>query len=112
MKTIRDAIDKGAKTVYCNNGLTIELPDRHCRLDECMFPPKIIQGKPVFRWVFVSLHGQNREGVDISAIEHRSLCVPPYYFHKNDYLAREREINELIFDNGGIDDYYTSYWIM
>ena len=111
MKTIREAIARGAKEVYCNNGLIIKLPDRYCRLDECMFPPKMIQGKPVFRWVFIDLH--KKQDSDISAVKHRSLYVDGdfCYFHENEYLAKEREVNELISDNGGIDKYRTTYWI-
>ena len=107
MDTIRDAINAGAKTVYCRNGLEIDLPDT--RNSYPITPPKMINGKPVYRRIFCSIKGSG----DLSAIKHRSLFNPDWdwnYFRENDYDVKEREMNMLIRDNGGIDVYKTDYW--
>ena len=110
MKTIRDAINAGAHMVYCNkNKASIELPDMYNSIYDAISPPKIIDGKPVYRWIFCRIHGGN---ANTDSIDHRCLWNEndPYnYFHLTDYIAREREINEFISDNGGIDEYYTDY---
>ena len=113
MKTIREAINRGAKIVYCNSGLSFELPDMWGSAYQAISPPKMIQGKPVFRWVFISLYGEDNPKANSSSIKHRSMFTDDgfCYFRENDYVAREREVNELISDNGGIDIYRTSYWI-
>ena len=108
MNTIRDAINAGARTVYCRNGLVIEMPDIGHSYD-AISPPKMIDGKPVFRKIFCSIKGSG----DLSVIKHRSLYNPDWewnYFHENDYDVKEREMNMLIRDNGGIDVYKTDYW--
>ena len=110
MKTIRDAIMHGAKEVYCNNGVRIELPDSYNSIYDAISPPKIINGKPVYRWIFFRIKGSK---ANTKSVNHRSLYNENdsyNYFHVDEYIAREREVNEFISDNGGIDVYRTDYW--
>lgn len=106
MITIREAIKNGARTIYLNNGISIDFPDVHLRKDVAISPPKIIQGKPVFRWLFFCVYGiENNNTVNLSAIKHRSLYnekLEYCYFHPHEYIAKEKEVNRLISDNGGI----------
>jgi len=110
MITIRQAIDNGAIVIYCRSGLSFILPDRYDSDYAAISPPKMICGKPVYRWIFISIYGQNSPKANISAIKHRTMFDDDgfCYFHENDYIAREREVNELIYDNGCID-WYTPY---
>lgn len=112
MRTIREAINKGSMEVVCNNGTTIQLHDRFRDGSQAFGHIKNIDGKPVFRWIFFTVQKSKR--TNLSSISHRCEFYPDSswnYFRENDYIAREREVNEFIADNGGIDEYSTMYWV-
>ena len=111
MTTIREAINSGAREVVCLNGTRLQLNDRLADASQAFGKIKVINGKPVFRWIFFSVH--NNKNTNYSAISHRCQFRPDWdfcYFRENDYIAREREVNEFINDNGGIDEYRTTFW--
>lgn len=111
MKTIREAIDAGAKTVYLNNGTYFNI--ENMSNPGLMFGRiKIINGKKVARWLLITVIANDK--TDESAIKHRNQYVPELdccYFNNNDFLCKENEINAFITNNGGIDEYRTGYWI-
>ena len=111
MRTIREAIAKGSMEIVCNNGTRIQLHDRFRDGSQAFGRIKNIDGKPVFRWIFFTVHKSKK--TNLSSISHRCEFDPDYYcyFQENDYIAREKEVNEFIHDNGGIDEYRTMYWV-
>lgn len=112
MNTIREAINAGARDITLRNGTIIRLYDKFSDSSESFGTIKVINGNPVFRWVFFSVNKNKR--TNLSAITHRCQFVPEWdfcYFRENDYIAKEREVNEFISDNGGIDEYRTMYWV-
>lgn len=112
MKTIREAINSGAREIVCWNGTRLRLYDKFADGSQAYGTIKVINGKPVFRWIFFSVHDD--EHTNYSAISHRCQFRPDLdynYFCQNEYIAREREVNEFIHDNGGIDEYRTMFWV-
>ena len=112
MNTVRQAIEQGAKTIYCNNGTEIYMPDVGKNLDyyDPISAPKFIDGKKVYRKIFCTIKNA-KCGMD--QIKCRCMYISGAewnYFHENDYCIPERELNMFINDNGGIDTYRTDYW--
>lgn len=106
MRTIREAISTGTKEVFTNNGTSIFLPDIG-QGDWGIAPPKTIQGKPVYRWIFCWIKS-SRKTVFLDDLENRKMGKP---FRNTDYCIPERELNLFIALNGGIDEYRTRYWV-
>ena len=111
MKTIRDAISRGAWVIYLNNGTEITHLD-HGQTWDAVCPPKIINGKPVYRWVFCRVSKPITK-TDKKGIEYKEIIAPyALDFEKKclDFIIPERELNLFINLNGGIDEYRTDYW--
>lgn len=110
MRTIREAINAGAREIICVNGVKIQLHDRFSDGSQCFGSIKVIDGNPVFRWIFFSVCGNK---ANTNAIKNRCMFVNDgfCYFRENDYISREKEVNEFINDNGGIDEYRTMFWV-
>ena len=103
---IRTAIDMGAKEVQLVNRTIIRLPD----IGQGQFgiqPPKMIDGKPVYRWLFC-LICENKKTKGLNDLEKRKMGKP---FRDDEYCIPEREMNLFINQNGGIDEYATRFWV-
>ena len=87
-----------AKVIGCRNGLRIDLPDMCNTIDWQYFPPKIIDGNPVYRWIYCDIKG------DYPEIQRYCLADGNHsYFRNTEYLIPEKEMNHFISVNGGID---------
>ena len=105
MKTIRDAIRKGAREIYLNDGTLIVHGD-HGRSWDAVCPPKEINGKLVYRWIFCRITNTQKR-LDFEFLKaNDKYCDPLRY----DYILSERKMNEFINSCGGIDEYRTDYW--
>ena len=105
--TIRDAIDDRVDCVVCTNGTRIDLPD--VRDPYPVSPPKIINGKPVFRTIYcVILPNDRTKGMDV--LKQKGYWTKGYgIFQKTDYIIPEKELNIFISQNGGLD-IVRSFW--
>lgn len=104
METIRDAIATGARAIYLNNGTQIIHLD-HGQTWEAVCPPKIINGKRVYRWICCKITCTTgmmvgKEILKPYAMDYLGL----------DYIVPEKMLNLFIHLNGGIDEYRTDYW--
>ena len=106
MKTIRDAINIGAREVQLVNGTYIRLPDIG-QGDFGIAPPKNINGKKVYRWIFCLVQ-KNRNTKGLEDLARRKMGEP---FRSDEYCIPEREMNLFISENGGISEYGTRFWI-
>lgn len=106
MKTIREAINSGARDIYLNNRTLIVHLD-HGQTWDAMCPPKTIQGKKVYRWITCRITNT------CNPICHKEI-LKPYALDWGktgpDYIVPERIMNIFISLNGGIDEYRTDYW--
>lgn len=106
MRTIREAINSGAREICLVNKTRIYLPDIGQGFSGIQ-PPKYINGKPVYRWLFCRIQ-ENKRTKGIGDLENRKMGYP---FLPNEYIIPEREINLFISINGGIDEYFTRFWV-
>ena len=106
IRTIRDAINAGSKEIHCVNGTIIKLPDIG-QGDWGIQPPKYINGKPVYRWLFCQIQS-NRNTVGLEDIANRKMGNP---FMPDEYCIPEREMNMFISQNRGISEYGTMFWV-
>ena len=104
--TIREAIKKGARCIYLNNGTQITHLD-HGQNYDAVCPPKKINGNRTYRYVFCRItriggleYQKELTGMD----KYKDVC---HY----DYILKERDMNHYISLCGGIDEYRTDYWI-
>ena len=106
MKTIREAFDTGARTVYLNNHVQITHLERGLPYSERTCPPKIIDGKPVYRQIFCRITGVTDGNVwEFLKKADRYEDVLGY-----DFILSEKDMNHFINLCGGIDSYRTDYW--
>ena len=106
MKTIREAINAGARSIYLNSGVLIVHCDHGLTYD-AMCPPKFINGKPVYRWLFCRI-------TNFGGINHLDFLKAKDKYHdplQYDFILSERDMNEFISLEGGIDEYRTMYWV-
>ena len=105
MRTIREAINIGARSIYLNDGTLIVHLD-HGRTD-AMCPPKMIDGKPVYRWLYCRITNTKRKmHFDFLKEKDKLHSIYPYI----DYVLSEHDMNEFISLSGGIDEKNTMYW--
>ena len=108
--TVRGWISAGASEIACNNSTYINF------LNQRDYPPKIINGKPVYRKLLCSIvppyivKEQSHINIDdlpgIAELKAKGCWVGGW-----DFVIRERDLNHFISLNGGIDEYATWYWI-
>ena len=113
MRTVRDAINAGVRTIYCNSGLIIDMEDVHMSEYEMMSTVKHINGKRILRWIFCNLGSsfKNRDALDYPGVDDLIKAKRSMLYNTHDFIAREREVNLLIALNKGIDEYQTMYWV-
>ena len=111
MKTVREAMSAGVRTIYCNSGLIINISDVYGNEWETMSYVKNIDGKPVPRWIFCTLGSmyKNRDALNYIGVD--DLIKAKRHISYHDFSVRERELNLLIALNKGIDEYQTMYWV-
>lgn len=116
IKTIRDALDRGARTIYLNNGTQIVHLD-HGQTYDAVCPPKKIGGTYRYRWIFCRIIG-NRGleyedilyGMDKYQGKDRLCFTTDDAIFGFDFILSERDMNRYISLCGGIDEYRTGYW--
>lgn len=112
--TVRDAIEKASKfgghSIFTGNGTEIVLLDLWNSQYDCIGRIKMIDGKRVYRNIFCSVKPSN-ETRGMNIIEKYTMYFPDEngysYFGMEDYVIPEREMNEFVSYNGGIDVYQT-----
>jgi hypothetical protein len=103
--TIRNAIYRGARDIYLNNGTCIVHLD-HGQTYDAVCPPKKIDGINRYRWIFCRI-------TRVGGLEHKEEL---YQMDKYkdilhyDFILSERDMNYYISLCGGIDEYRTDYW--
>lgn len=105
MKTIRNAIDAGARTIILNNGTQITHLD-YGQTWDAVCPPKKINGVNRYRWIFCRV-------TRVGGLEHMTELNKMDRFKDAlhyDYILSERDMNHYISLCGGIDEYRTDYW--
>ena len=105
MRTIREAIENGARSIYLNDGTLIVHLD-HGQTYDAVCPPKNINGKKVYRWIFCRITNTQKR-LNRVFLQSKDKYKDPLHL---DYILSERNLNEFINDCGGIDDYHTMYW--
>ena len=101
---IREAISRGVHVIYTRNNTRIVHLD-HGQTWDAVCPPKIKNGKKVWRWLCVGITNDVQPINGIEDIEKYKML-----YSDHDYIIPERELNLLIAINGGIDVYQTDYW--
>lgn len=102
MMTIREAIDKGIRCIYLNNGTQIVHLD-HGKNSDAVCPPKEINGHMVYRYIFcrITRNGGCEFKKELETMDkYKDVC----HF---DYILKERDMNYYISLCGGIDKYRT-----
>lgn len=102
MRTIRNAIDAGARTIYLNNGTQITHMD-YGQTYNAVCPPKKINGINRYRWICCRI-------TRVGGVEHKIELEKMDRLHDHlhyDYILSERDMNHYISLCGGINEYRT-----